>query len=504
MGWLRAAHWLGRSGTFVSPDSKFVLEMWTPSLSSKSGHRVCHRGHGTRNWSPGFCRNVVRCSAFSWVRLDLVAWRSWRCLCQSPFRFRSASRFFRCWQQRADPRNVVVQFRVSLRTVRRLWARFEQRGQKGLMPDYEHCGVQQAAATPLEVVDQICQTRRAHPRWGSQMIRLELESQAAMPCSRTVRRHLHKAGLQPAVAGRPLASDRPRVPRAQRPHQGWQTDAAEELRLQGERRACWLRFVDECSGAFLSTLVFPTARWEQVERYEIQRQFRETFRRWGLPERLRSDNGYPWGTSGDFPPELALWVIGLGVEMVWIPPGCPQENGVVERAQGTGQNWTEPETCRSAAELQRRCDEMDRRQRERYPYREDRSRWEVYPELQHSGRAYSDRWEQRHWDLSRVLDVVSQQVVRRHVDASGSVSLYHRTRYVGKPQIGKYVYVSLDPTGPTWVFADESGREVRTHPADELTAERIRNLSVSSRRGKRYSSSVSSRTEKRHSRARGR
>ena len=84
--------------------------------------------------------------------------------------------------------------------------------------------------------------------------------------------------------------------------------------------------------------------------------------------------------------------------------------------------------------------------------------------------------------MSKVLAVVSQQVVKRHVDASGSVSLYNRTRYVGKPQIGKHVYVSLDPTGPTWVFAEEDGSEVRTHPADELTAHRIRSLSVGCRR----------------------
>jgi hypothetical protein len=47
------------------------------------------------------------------------------------------------------------------------------------------------------------------------------------------------------------------------------------------------------------------------------------------------------------------------------------------------------------------------------------------------------------------------------------------------------VYVSLDPSGPTWVFADEAGNQLRTHAADELTAERIRSLSVAGRKGKR-------------------
>lgn len=375
---------------------------------------------------------------------------------------------------------------MSLRTAQRLCARFEQRGADGIAPDYPRCGQHQAAATAAHLVEAVCHTRRQHPRWGSEMIRLELaEHDDTLPSARTLRRHLHHAGLQPAPAGRTLAPPRPHVPRATQPHQGWQTDASEELRLLGQQLACWLRVVDECSGAFLKTRVFPQARWEHVARQAIQEALRHFFVCWGLPGRLRVDNGYPWGSGGDFPTEMALWLIGLGIDLVWIDPGRPQQNGVVERGQGTGQNWAEPQTCRSATELQQRCDALDRRQRERYPYRDGRSRWEVYPSLRHSGRPYRLRQERSLWDLSRVLAVVAGVVVKRRVDCTGSVSLYHRSRYVGKPYIGQVVYVSLDPSGPTWVFADEAGTEVRTHTADELTAERICSLSVMCRKGKR-------------------
>jgi hypothetical protein len=375
---------------------------------------------------------------------------------------------------------------VALRTVQRLFARFARRGDDGIAPDYHHCGQQQAQATDPELLPQLLQTRRDHPRWGSEMIRLELEEHTdSLPSARTLRRHLHQAGLQPAPSGRRPAAAVPRVPRAERPHQGWQTDASEELRLRTRQRVCWLRLVDECSGAFLQTVVFPYARWEHVPRHAIQEALRQTFACWGLPGRFRVDNGYPWGSTGAFPPEMALWLIGLGVGMLWIPPGRPQHNGVVEHAQGTGQDWAEPQTCGSVAELQQRCERFDRRQRERYPYRGRCSRWEVYPELVHSGRPYRRRQERSLWELQRVLAVLSGVVVPRRVDCTGSVSLYNRTRYVGKPSIGKEVYVSLDPGGPTWVIADEAGRELRTHPAEELTAERICSLSVGGRKGQR-------------------
>lgn len=398
---------------------------------------------------------------------------------------RSANCFFRRWRQHADPRPLAGQLSVSVRTVQRLFARFRSRGAAAIAPDYRACGRSQPrrAATPL--IEDACRTRRQHPRWGTEMIRLELEARHPdLPAARTLRRHLRAAGLQPAPAGRTPAAEQPFVARATLPHQGWQVDACEELHLRGRQRACWLRVVDECSGAFLHTTVYAAARWEHIDRHTIRDGLRRAFARWGLPGRLRVDNGYPWGSSADLPPELALWLIGLGVEVIWIPPGRPQHNGVVERAQGTGQNWAEPHTCGDAAELQRRLDELDRRQRERYPYRGGRGRLEVYPQLAHSGRRYSHRGEASAWEVERVWAAVAQRVVVRQVDRTGCVSVYHRNRYVGKPYIGTAVYVSLDPGGPTWVIADERGAEVRTHAAEELSAERVRSLSVGCRKGK--------------------
>jgi hypothetical protein len=401
--------------------------------------------------------------------------------CLSP----SASRFFRRWQADADARAVALEFAIPLRTVQRLFARFACRGNTGVAPDYGRCGQHQPGQTSAALVEQLCQARRDHPRWGSEMIRLELQGRhSPLPCARTIRRHLRSAGLQPAPAGHPRSGS-PWIPRAERPHQRWQIDASEGLRLKSRRACCWLRVVDECSGAYLQTLVFPCARWEHVHRHLIQDGMRRVFGRWGLPEQARMDNGYPWGNSGDFPPEMALWLIGLGLDLFWIDPACPQQNGVVERAQGVGQNWSEPQACAGPEELQRNCDEMDRRQRAEYPYRGSLSRLEVYPSLRHSGRTYSRRREPAQWQAARVWEVVARQVVRRQVDCNGCVSVYNRGRYVGKPYIGRQLYVSLDPTGPTWVIADEAGRQLRTHAAEELAAERIRSLSVATRKGKR-------------------
>jgi hypothetical protein len=235
----------------------------------------------------------------------------------------------------------------------------------------------------------------------------------------------------------------------------------------------------------LRTLVFPCPRRGHGDRYRIQDGTRLALTRWGLPGRPRVDNGCPWGNSGDSPPEMALWLLGRGVDMVWIPLACPWRDGVVERSEDIGQGGFEPPTCRDPGERQRRCDARDRRRRERYPYRDGRSRWEVDPALRHSGRRCSRRREPSRRDVAKVHRVVARQEVKRQVDCTGCASVYHRNRCVGKPYVGAAVYGSPDPTGPAWVIADEAGRQLRTHAANELPAGCIRHLRVAGRKGKR-------------------
>jgi hypothetical protein len=99
----------------------------------------------------------------------------------------------------------------------------------------------------------------------------------------------------------------------------------------------------------------PLGSWARVGAKPVQEALRKAFAHWGLPRRVRIDNGTPWGATGGLPTALMLWLFGLDVGVTWNPPRQPRKNAVVERFQGVGQNWLEPETCSSAAELQVRA-----------------------------------------------------------------------------------------------------------------------------------------------------
>jgi len=227
---------------------------------------------------------------------------------------------------------------------------------------------------------------------------------------------------------------------------------------------------------------FPLGYWNTVAVSQVQAVLRRAFRRWGRPRRFRVDNGTPWGSIGDLPTELALWLQGLEVGVLCNAPRRPQENGVVERSQGTGKRWAEPGACADAEELQQRLQEMDVIQREEYPSLKGRSRLAAYPSLKYSGRAYSRRWERTHWCLDLVLEHLAGYAVPRKVDKSGTVSLYNRNHYVGKLHAGKTVFVTLDPLRREWIFREERGNQLRAQPAEQITRRRIETLTVTSRR----------------------
>lgn len=155
-------------------------------------------------------------------------------------------------------------FGLFVRTVRNLLKRFRERGEEGVTPDY-HRLPQPPPPPSHPAFAPAVLLRQEHSQWGAGLIRAYLAKQGVqpLPCVRTLQKWFRRAGLGPPPPGKRPASS---ANRATAPHQTWQVDAAEEIELGDGTRVCWLRIVDEFTGAVLHTAIFPPREVERRAR----------------------------------------------------------------------------------------------------------------------------------------------------------------------------------------------------------------------------------------------
>src|SRR5262245_41020939 len=150
---------------------------------------------------------------------------------------------------------IAEELDLAPRTVRRLVQRFGSRGEPALRPGYRR-RPPDSETRPGGLLAIAWALRQQHPLWGAPLIRsllLRDYPQSQVPSARTIQRLFRRLG-----AGRP---PRPEAPppqrrRAERPHEVWQMDASERIAPADATEVCWLRIVDEYTGAFLLTRVF--------------------------------------------------------------------------------------------------------------------------------------------------------------------------------------------------------------------------------------------------------
>src|SRR5438270_12588180 len=90
---------------------------------------------------------------------------------------------------------------------------------------------------------------------------------------------------------------------------------------------------------------------------QVQPLFEATFREYGLPQRLRTDNGTPFATVGAGGlSTLSIWWIKLGIIPERIDPGRPSQNGRHERFHRTLNEATAQPPAATIRAQQRRFD----------------------------------------------------------------------------------------------------------------------------------------------------
>jgi putative transposase len=189
--------------------------------------------------------------------------------------------------------------------------------------------------TPDHVVAEILDARRHHPSWGAKKL-LSILSQRhprwPWPARSTVCDILSRHGLVPKKRQR-RAIGHPGKPMSHigAPNEVWSADFKGHFKTSDGRYCYPLTITDGYSRFLLACQALSSTRVQ-----EAKPVFARVFNAFGLPQRIRTDNGVPCATNtlGRLS-QLSAWWSRLGLLPEFIEPGKPHQNGRHERMHRT-------------------------------------------------------------------------------------------------------------------------------------------------------------------------
>ena len=226
------------------------------------------------------------------------------------------------------------EFGISRVTGHKIIDRYRESGMEAFT-DRSRRPYRQANQLPFQVETLIVQIKREWPNWGAPKIRERLIRQCPSvrtPAKSTVHAVLARHGLVRNRKHRRFKAQGTVLGPAQAPNELWCTDYKGEFRM-GNKKYCYPLTVTDFNTRFL---IGCEGLESTKERYAFT-VFERLFHEYGLPCRIRSDNGVPFASAHALYglSRLAVWWLRLGIQIERIRPGHPEQNGRHERMHRT-------------------------------------------------------------------------------------------------------------------------------------------------------------------------
>jgi putative transposase len=229
---------------------------------------------------------------------------------------------------------LCLQYQISRKTGYKWITRYLDEGAGGLA-DRSHRPHLCPHQTPATLVEAILDARRHHPTWGAKKLLKILsrrQPHGDWPSRTTVCDILSRHGLIKKPRRRRLIGH-PGKPTSviTAPNQVWTADFKGHFKTRDAHYCYPLTIADSFSRYLLGCQALLSTSCADAKPV-----FRRLFREFGLPERIRTDNGVPFATvSLARLSTLSAWFVRLGIRPELIEPGKPQQNGRHERMHRT-------------------------------------------------------------------------------------------------------------------------------------------------------------------------
>lgn len=225
---------------------------------------------------------------------------------------------------------LCAEFGVSRKTGYKWIKRYMEMGTNGLK-DRSRRPKHSPNRTPRDIEMRVLRMRRQHPAWGGRKLQTRLKNLGYqdIPSPSTITAILHRN----ECINQEESVKRQKVIRFEKdkPNQMYQMDFKAPTTINGTEYTI-LTILDDHSRYLLCLKICVNQRRETV-----QGHLTSTFRCFGVPETILTDNGPPWGPSNEKPyyTKLAIWLMRLGIRVIRSRPYHPQTLGKDERLHRT-------------------------------------------------------------------------------------------------------------------------------------------------------------------------
>jgi len=226
--------------------------------------------------------------------------------------------------------DICRQFGISRKCAYKWINRFEEEGWDGLK-ERSRTPLCSPKATSCDIVDAILKIKYTRPKWGPKKVLGYLKNTSPgilWPSSTTIGNILEKHGLvEKRKLRKRLAERKDPLGICNDCNDIWCIDFKGWSITKDNKKIEPFTLMDACSRFLLYCQHLNINNTEHV--WAV---FERLFREYGLPLRVRSDNGPPFATLGPGRlSRLSIKLIKAGVKPEWIDPGEPQQNGRHER-----------------------------------------------------------------------------------------------------------------------------------------------------------------------------
>lgn len=323
--------------------------------------------------------------------------------------------------------DLAQRFSISRKTAHKWINRYLEQGPAGLEEQSRRPHICPWQTDPT-VAARIVAVRKKHPGWGPKKI-LDVigrrEPGIDLPAISTASKILSEAGLvKPRRRYRRAHPGCPQT-KAARPNDIWPADYKGQFRLKNGKYCFPLTVSDLASRFILGVDAHPAISLERSKAH-----FTHLFEAYGLPRRIRTDNGVPFASNALARlSQLSAWFIKLGIYPELIEPGKPQQNGVHERMHRT---LKQEATIPPASSLKRQQQKFD-------AFREEFNQERPHEAIDMKRPAELYRPSDRQFPKKiEVYDYPGHFLVRR-VSRGGTIRVFHKQPFVSNVLQEDYV-----------------------------------------------------------------